>query len=137
MPLKREYNTKARRLIIEFLEKYSDNTVSATDIINYLKKTDITVNKATVYRCLNKLNKEKRLLKFTDEETQKSVYRLINEESDCNEHLHIKCVNCGRLMHLECELMEEIRNHLHNDHGYELKCDGSIIYVVCNKCRNK
>ena len=136
MTKRQSYNTKARRLILEFLELKQESTVSAADISEYLEKMGVTVNQATVYRCLNKLDDEKRLLKFTDEDTQKSVYRLIGEKNNCAEHIHIKCVKCGRLMHLECGFMHDIKKHLSESHGFELQCGGSILYSLCEKCRN-
>lgn len=135
MPKRQSYNTKSRRYILDFLESSQESTVSAADITEYLAKMGITVNQATVYRYLNKLSDEKRLLKFTDDDTQKSVYRLIGEKNNCDEHIHIKCVKCGRLMHLECGFMHDIKKHLSENHGFELQCGGSILYGLCENCR--
>ena len=52
---KQSYNTKARKYILEYLKEHKDVTVSAADIIMHLKSLDITVDQATVYRCLNRL----------------------------------------------------------------------------------
>ncbi len=135
MPEKQNYNTKARKYILDYLSKIKDSTVSAADIVKGINENENLINQATVYRYLNKLTEEKKLLKFTDEETQKSVYRLALTNGDCDGHLHIKCTECGKVFHLECEFMEEIKTHLFNDHNFALKCDRSILYGVCDKCR--
>ena len=137
MPQKLNYRTKSRKAILDFLESKRDITVSASDITDHLKKQDIPVDPATVYRYLNKLTAEKQVLKFNQENTQKAVYQYIGKAHDCNEHLHIKCVRCGKLMHLNCGFTSEIRAHLKEDHRFSLQCDGSILYGVCDTCEKK
>lgn len=134
MPDKQSYSTKARKYILGYLEECGENTVSAADIINYLKEKNAAVNPATVYRCLNRLSEERRVLKFTDEKTQKSVYRFIGDARSCDEHIHIKCIHCGRVMHLECGFMKEIKEHLLKSHGFALRCEGSVLYGICRDC---
>lgn len=135
MNKRQSYNTKARNNILDFLASEKESAVSAADITEYLVNSGIKVNQATVYRCLNRLSDENRLLKFTDENTQKSLYRLIDDKNNCDEHIHIKCVKCGRLLHLECDFMHDIKKHLSESHGFELQCDGSILYGICENCR--
>ena len=33
-------------------------------------------------------------------------------------HLHLKCVQCGRIYHLDCHFMDEVRAHLMAEHGF-------------------
>jgi len=132
----KSYNTKARKYILDFLEKNSEVTVSAADILKYVKTKDNSINQATVYRYLNKLKEEKRVIKFTEAPSKKSVYQIVRNH-DCDGHLHIKCVECGRLLHLDCEFMDELKEHLNKNHEFTLKCNGSILYGVCKECNDK
>lgn len=135
MPEKQNYNTKSRKYILEFLESRRDCTVSAADVVNHLKANGISVNQATVYRYINKLSDEHRLLKFSENDNNKAVYRYIQPEQNCGGHIHIKCLKCGRIMHLECDFMEDIRRHLEDEHSFTLSCDGSILYGICGDCK--
>lgn len=135
MPKKTSYSTRARKAVLNCFAGLGDGTVSAAELISLLHRDGIEVNPATVYRCLNRLCGEGLLLKFTEEATQKAVYRFVGSGGDCNEHIHIKCKLCGRVLHLDCELMREIREHLAADHGFELCCDGSVLYGICDSCR--
>ena len=137
MPDRQSYSTKARKYISDFLEDRGENTASAADIINYLKVKGISVDPATVYRCLNRLCSERLVLKITEEKTKKSLYRFIGGERNCDEHIHIKCTRCGRVMHLECSFMQDIKEHLLKSHGFALRCDGSVLYGLCGDCRGK
>ena len=132
---RQNYNTKARKCILDFLQT-QNGTVSAADIAGELEKSGVAVNKATVYRCLNKMTAEKSLLKFTDGKTHKAVYRLADSDS-CDDHLHIKCTVCGKLIHLDCGFMHDIKAHLSERHGFTLDCDGSILYGICSDCKRK
>ena len=131
------YNTKARKIILEFLQKNCETTVSALDVINHLSESGIAVNQTTVYRYLNKLTDEKKVIKISGEDGQKSLFQLKHGEKFCDEHIHTQCINCGKLIHLECNFMEELKQHLLEDHGFKLKCKGSILYGLCNECFEK
>lgn len=137
MPEKSTYSTKARVAVLNCFENLGDGTVSAAELISRLHKDGVSVNPATVYRCLNRLCAEKLLLKFTEEATQKAVYRFVGSGGGCDEHIHIKCKLCGRVLHLDCGLMREIREHLATDHGFELCCDGSVLYGICDECGSR
>lgn len=137
MPEKQGYSTKARKEILDYLASHGEDTASAADIINFLAKKNAAVNPATVYRCLNRLSLERQVLKFTDENTRKSVYRFIGSRQNCDEHIHIKCVRCGKVMHLECGFMREIKGHLLKSHGFALRCEGSVLYGICSDCAEK
>lgn len=137
MPEKQNYNTKARQVILQYLESRRESTVSAADIIEYLTCQGINVSHTTVYRFLNKLSAERKVLKFVEDETQVSVYQFIGAAKSCDEHIHIKCTVCGRLIHLDCGFMRDIKEHLYSQHGFELQCDGSILYGICRECSEK
>lgn len=129
----KSYNTKSRKFILDFLEQNSDKTVSASDIYEFVITKDSSINRATVYRYLSKLEEEKRVIKFSEAPSKKAVYQIVNAH-DCDGHLHIKCVKCGRLLHLDCDFMDELKEHLSKSHEFTLKCNGSILYGVCKEC---
>lgn len=131
----KSYNTKARKYILEYLEQNCDITVSASDIFENICLKDQNVNQATVYRYLNKLTDEKKVIKFSEGDSKKAVYQFVKQDG-CDGHLHIKCVKCGKLIHLDCGFMDELKAHIEQKHDFSLKCTGSILYGVCNKCND-
>ena len=46
----------------------------------------------------------------------------------------LKCVRCGRIYHLDCHFMDEVRAHLMAEHGFTLQCEGSVLYGLCRSC---
>ena len=53
------------------------------------------------------------------------------------EHLHLKCTRCGRLFHLDCDFMDELRQHLLEEHGFLLQCSGDLLHGLCQECAAK
>lgn len=128
------YTTASRRRILEFLKNNSNGTVTAADIHAYLKAHDNEVNITTIYRYLDKLAKEGTVIRYVAEKGAKAVYQYVELGHRCEEHLHLKCVKCGCIIHLECDFMDEISEHIRNEHGFELQCKNSILYGVCQQC---
>ena len=56
-----------------------------------------------------------------------------------NDRLYAKtvCVKCGKILHLDCEFMKEISEHIQKDHGFSLQCKNSILYGICRECQVK
>ena len=107
MAERKPYTTKTRQIILEYLKRQQAVTVSVADIEKYLKDEGIKVNTTTVYRCLDKLCTEHIVIKYPDLNSDKAVFQFAGEEKKCTEHLHLKCIKCGKVVHLDCDFMNE------------------------------
>lgn len=134
MPRSESYSTRARQEIMKCLKENAAGTVSAADILRLLEARGLSVSPTTVYRYLDKLCLEHRVIKYVAEKGEKAVYQLEREGQHCTEHLHLKCVQCGKVIHLDCEFMNEVERHLQGDHGFHLQCEGSVLYGMCREC---
>lgn len=131
------YATASRKKILKFLNDNSSRTVAAADIDDYLKEQGHEVNITTIYRYLDKLAKEGTVIKYVAEKGDRAVYQYVEVGHRCEEHLHLKCVKCGSILHLECDFMDEIAEHIGKEHGFALQCKNSIIYGICRECSAK
>lgn len=131
------YATVSRKKILDFLKQSSDRTVTAAEIGAYLKEQDSEVNITTIYRYLDKLEREGTVMKYVAEKGGQAEYQYVELGHRCEKHLHLKCMECGRIIHLECEFMEEIAEHIRKDHGFLLQCKNSILYGTCGECRRR
>lgn len=129
------YNTRTRQLILDYLVANRQHAVSAANILEELEKQGAAPNPTTVYRYLDKLAGEQRVMKYVADKGEKAVFQYVDENRHCHEHLHLKCVRCGRIYHLECGFMEQLRDHLEGEHGFALQCEGSMLYGECRACR--
>ena len=129
------YATASRRKILEYLKNSNDHTVTAADVDEYLKKHDSEVNITTIYRYLDKLAKDGTVIKYVAEKGCQAAYQYVEPGRGCEQHLHLKCVKCGKIIHLECHFMEEISHHIEESHGFTLQCKNSILYGVCKESK--
>ena len=132
--IKGEYMTKNRKLIFTYLQDHKDALVSAKDIHIYYNEKGPKINISTIYRNLYKLEKEGIIRKYMSENGKTALYQFETHESENNEHLHLQCIKCGKVVHLDCQFMNEIYSHISNYHGFEIQCKNSIIYGICKDC---
>ena len=131
------YNTAARSRILGFLKENKDRTVNANDILNRLNDQGNDVSITTIYRYLDKLTESGEVMKYTAENGTRAVFQYVGEKQHCEEHLHLQCVRCGAILHLDCGFMDEISEHVMNEHGFRIQCRNSIIYGECSRCLEK
>jgi Fur family ferric uptake transcriptional regulator len=131
------YQTKNRQRILSFLKENREKTVSAADIYEELERQGVSVNITTVYRYLERLLKEKKVKKYITDSGSKSSYQYVEDGEHCEEHLHLQCVECGQVIHLDCTFMDEIAQHLYSHHQFTLDCGASVLYGKCKKCSGK
>ncbi len=130
------YTTASRKKILEYLKENHNRTLTAAEIDSYLKESGNEVNITTIYRYLDKLEKEDTVMKYVAEKGSQAVYQYIEQGHQCENHLHLKCTKCGTILHLECDFMHEIAEHIQKEHGFVLQCKNSIVYGICRECSN-
>lgn len=128
------YKTKNKTEIMEYLMSRKDQRVSAADIINHLREKGSKVNQTTIYRNLDKMTESGEILKYKTASTECAMYQCVKNHNNCRNHLHLQCETCGRIIHLECGFMDTISGHLLADHGFKLKCNGSVLLGTCKVC---
>lgn len=129
------YRTKNRDMMMAYLKKNQERIVSVGDISQHMEKQGVSVNVTTIYRFLEKLQEENQILKYTSEKGESAGFQYVGEGNRCEEHLHIKCAKCGKVVHLDCGFMEEIRSHLQEHHHFTLQCSGSSLFGICEDCQ--
>lgn len=130
------YNTKTKKIIVDYLKSNIENTYSIKDIEAYLKSIGILINITTIYRNLEKLYMENYLMKYVSNNGKNITYQYVNNIDNCISHLHLQCIKCGKIIHLDCDYMEDIKKHIINTHKFNLDCEKSILYGLCEKCFN-
>lgn len=130
--MREEYTTKQRDAILNFLKENNAHT-TASDILFHLREQGYKISSATVYRTLEKFEAEGLVKKMVIGEGTGACYQFTDSEG-CAEHFHLKCIKCGRLIHLSCEFMHEMEKHIYDDHGFTVSSGRTVIYGVCQSC---
>lgn len=128
-----EYKTKQRQQILLCLQKNIGSTLSVDRLLEKMKDNGTPVGKTTVYRYLDKLVKSGEVQKYTDSETHISLFEI--NSCDCHNHLHLKCVKCGNITHLDCQHIESFKKHIMESHKFKISNIKTVIYGECNQCK--
>ena len=127
------YRTKQRQVILSYLMEHASLHLTVDDVYDALKKQGETVGKTTVYRHMEKLVTTGKVRKYHIEGGTSACYQYNGEET-CHEHFHLKCISCGKLIHLDCEFMRGIDTHIFEHHGFRVDNRQTVLYGVCSGC---
>ena len=136
MDRKTSYNTKQKQIIYRFFEENREKQFSAKEIFESLKD-DAEIGESTVYRLIKTLTDDGAIRRFNGKNTKSIVYQFAGKNEHCHEHLHLKCSDCGELIHLDCELSKEFEEHMGKHHGFLIDPIKTIFYGTCMECVKK
>ena len=128
------YNTKQKRSILQLLEDNKHRQFSCDGITEALKERGTPVGKTTVYRYLDSLVKSGQVRKYTDADSKIASYQYIDGQLNCQEHMHLRCVQCGELVHLGCDFMSEVGEHILKHHNFKVDNSKTVILGICENC---
>lgn len=127
------YNTKQKSAILNILKNNKEKLISPAEILEKLEASGEHIGKATLYRFLDNLVLTKEIRKSFNEEINGFEYQM--SQGDCENHLHLKCKNCGLVIHLKCDDTKNYLNHISIEHKFLIDQMSSTIYGLCNECR--
>jgi len=128
-----KYNTEGRERLVKFLLNNTDRQLTAEEITAALDDEQSGASKSSVYRRLSRLCEEGSVRKFRAEGQNSFVYQYVGA-GDCGHHFHLKCVQCGGLVHLDCHLSDELLEHISSEHHFKIDSGRSILYGLCARC---
>ena len=133
MDRQKQYNTRSRSALVEFFERHGEECLSAKDVI---ASGEVDIGEATVYRLLTKLTQQGVLQKSLSRDGAGSLYQLAGQ-SDCGEHFHLKCLDCGCIIHMHCRTMNSLEKHIESEHSFTVDNAFTVIYGHCGSCKEK
>ena len=131
-----KYKTKQREILLKYLESVSGMHITAGDVCDFFKKQGIPIGQATVYRQLESLVDSGLVNKYNLDSNSSACFEYIG--SDCHAGgqvcFHCKCEKCGKLIHLHCDELACISEHLYNEHKFKLDPLRTVFYGLCEEC---
>ena len=134
--IQKGYQTKTKQSILDYFYNHSHTAVTVADLDLFFNQENTPIDRSTIYRCLDRLLKQQLVLKFTTDDGKNSFYQYVGQNSHCHEHLHLKCTQCGKIIHLDCGFMDEIVTHILTKHDFHLQCESSILFGICKDCKD-
>jgi Fe2+ or Zn2+ uptake regulation protein len=115
--------------VLDYLSKVKSHP-NAETIYNQVKKDVPSITRATVYRNLNKLVKQGKILRL-------EINGEFRFDADCNLHEHCVCNECGKIIeytdkNFPKNLLESFESKEFHAHSVNV-----IFYGLCNKCKRR
>ena len=130
-----QYHTKHYDEILSYLKTIPGKHVTVQDVSNHFKGEN-AIGQTTVYRQMERLVSEGKVQKYILDGTC-ACFEYVgshNEEHDEN-CFHCKCITCGKLIHLECEEIRHLQDHILCEHNFTLDTSRTVFYGLCENCR--
>lgn len=129
------YQTKPRRQLLTFLAENPDKSYTAEEIAAALSERHgaDAPGKSTVYRLVGKLLQEQEIRRFEPEGSHRSYY----QRAGCtgHDHLHLKCTDCGRLIHMKETASARLQRAILLESGFAVDEHQTVIFGRCNACK--
>lgn len=134
MAERKHYKTKQRDVILSCLAENKGQHVTVAMIMDYLKEKGESVGQTTVYRNLELLVNEGVVFKYSAPEGMGACYQYAEQSEDCLKHYHLTCIQCEKLMHIECKMFDELTKHLSKEHKFRIDNFKTVLYGYCDNC---
>ena len=130
------YKTRQRSQVLNCLIDNKSKHLTADEIAVILKEQGAEGGKTTVDRALEKLVEDGSVRKYLCEEGKSACFQYVDDSEECHLHFHLKCVKCGKLIHLECDYLSDLEKHISEHHKFTVDNTKTVLYGVCEDCAN-
>ncbi|MCR5654861.1 MAG: transcriptional repressor [Lachnospiraceae bacterium] len=136
MSQRSSYKTKQRDILLQYLETVPAVHITAGDVCEYFRSQGAPIGQSTVYRQLERLVDEGLINKYTIDANSPACFEYVGPDHHAAETVcfHCKCEKCGKLIHLHCDELEEIEEHLYKEHGFRMDPFRTVFYGLCDDC---
>ena len=124
------YQTEQKRWLLAFLQKNQSRLLTVEQIAQGLAQ-EHPVGKSTVYRLMNQLVETGEVGRMVRGNSRQFVYQLMDQ--GCGQHLHCRCVTCGRLYHLDSSVSRDMGQMLKKT-GFALDPAKTTLLGTCDGC---
>ena len=126
------YNTDRKNEILKLLSTERNRAFTTEEICERILKGG---GKSTVYRIISELTASGTVKKLADQNSRHVRYQYLGEKT-CSEHLHLKCKNCERLIHLDKSTSELIMKYIQKADSFTLDTT-EILSGLCQLCKKE
>jgi Fur family ferric uptake transcriptional regulator len=124
------YRATSQRLLLLRLLQDSRVHTSADDLYARAHARDPHLSLSTVYRTLNSL-KEAGLVRELHLDQDHHHYELAGKE----DHYHLVCQRCGKVLEVECFVIDEMLSRIHERYGFQVTGTQMEFVGFCTDCQ--
>jgi Fur family transcriptional regulator, ferric uptake regulator len=126
--------THQRRLLVEIIQS-AETHMDAVSLWQRARSKDPMLNKVTVYRTLAMLKRHGLVdeLDLMHLEGEKHYY----EAKTIRDHMHLACLNCGRIQEFESSLFEKLKGQIERERRFKIQVVRVEAGGLCDRCQKK
>ena len=129
------YTTKQYQAVLRCLEQRPEAALTAADLAEALRREEHPVGLATIYRQLEKLEGAGRIHRIHTEEG--AFYQFCPHTDGHHNCFLLRCEDCGRIVHLDCQHLEELYRHVEAEHRFRIDPRRTVLTGLCEACRSE
>lgn len=129
-----KYKTNNKQSIMNYIMNYT-SSFSAQELYFLMKNNNENIGLTTIYRYLDELVTKNKLKKFYNEKNV-AVYEYLSD-CDCENHFYLKCSNCDKTIHVDCNHINIFSKHIMEEHNFLIDKNNLFIAGLCDDCRKK
>ena len=135
-----EYITEQKKTLLGFLTQNSERSFTVEELTEGIQKMKKGIGRApgksTVYRLMTRFVEEGTVKRFVRGHSRRFVYQIVSGEH-CNLHLHMKCMKCGKLFHLDESLTDELIEKVRKLYNFSVSESETVLFGKCAECAAK
>ena len=120
--------TNPRRAVWDVIQS-ADAHLTAEEIAELVKDDHPGVNVSSVYRTLSLLH-ELGLVRESSLGPSAAHWEVAHPD----QQFHLRCNSCGRVEHHGGDIVEQVRDHLRVEHGFEPTGIDLVVSGTCSRC---
>ena len=113
------YQTKQQQAVLRCLQLRAEECLSAADLSEELRHGGLT-QQGLVH-------------KVTTEEG--ALYQYCPQAGHPHDCFLLRCEGCGRMVHLDCQHLEEVCRHLSSEHHFRIDPRRTVLTGLCDHCQ--
>ena len=124
-------------MLLNFLKENKDTPMGIDELAEKLSLEGASApGKSTIYRLIGQLVEKGTVKRFVKGNSRQFLYQLAGSE-ECHSHLHLKCTECGKLLHMGHSLSEQLLSEILGESDFSVKVDSTTLFGSCKDCRVK
>lgn len=124
------YQTDGKQQLLAYLKAHAATPCTVEEIA-----AELPVGKSTLYRLMSQLVESGTVRRFVKGNSRRFTYQILGGE-DCHQHLHLKCVDCGRMVHLDHDITAFVEERLRRHH-FAADERTTMLFGRCETCAER
>ena len=125
------YMTRQQQAVLDCIAACPGGCATAMVLADRLRSGGQSVGLTTVYRQLERLEKQGLVHKLVTDEGACWQYCDCPAHRDC---ILLKCEVCGAIQHMDCAHLGELYQHVLQQHHFRINPRRTLFYGLCDRC---